>query len=182
MARGIGVFALAAPAALSFSSSSPTPPTARALHALALSSAVGARKLLFRFVRPQAGFALADVVLAMAIIGLGLAGVSAGFVHAVGGVEMGRQQTTATFLAEQRLEQVRGATFAAITAATFPAEGYDSIAGAGTYRRTVTITDNPGGAPFTKRVDVSVFYRPVMGWAVQTLEREVRLSTAIVSR
>ena len=52
-----------------------------------------------------AGFTLVEILIAAAVIGLGLVGVAAGFLHAVGGLEAGRQQTTAAFLAEQRIEQ-----------------------------------------------------------------------------
>ena len=41
------------------------------------------------------------------IIGVGLVAVGAGFDTAIQGIETGRQQTTATFLAEQRMEQVK---------------------------------------------------------------------------
>lgn len=136
-------------------------------------------------VRGQAGFTLAEVVIAVGIIGLGIVGVSAGLLYAWGGLEAGKQQTTAAFLAEQRIEQVKGtalANFAAVTTATFPAEAYGSIANAATYRRTVAITNNPGGLVDTKLVEVTVFYRPVTGLGVLTTERQVRLSTLMADR
>ena len=54
----------------------------------------------------QGGFTLAELLAAIVIIGIGLVAVGAGFDTAIQGIETGRQQTTATFLAEQRMEQI----------------------------------------------------------------------------
>lgn len=133
----------------------------------------------------EAGFTLVEILIACAIIGLGLVAVSAGFGMGVEGVEAGRQQSTAVFLAEQRMEQVRAAAMAAanlanVTAANFPAEAYGSIAGAARYRRTVTIV--PNAVPAGARVDVIVFYQPVTGWGVLVTERQLQLSVFLASR
>lgn len=130
----------------------------------------------------EGGFTLAELLVAMVVLAVGLVAVASGFSYGLAGVEAGKQQTTATFLAEQGLEQIKGTAFVSITAATFPAEGYGAITGAPGYRRTVTVTDAPAGVTNTKRVDVSVFYRPVTGWGVLTAERQVRLSTLVASR
>ena len=139
----------------------------------------------------QAGFTIAELLAAVFVISLALVAVGAGFATAIQGTETGRQQTTATFLAEQRMEQVHATAlgnslvacmgFANITAACFPAQAYNSIANAPGYRSTVTITDYVvGGAITRKRVDVEVFYRPIVAWGVQlAAERSVRLSTLI---
>jgi hypothetical protein len=76
--------------------------------------------------------------------------------------------------------------FANITGACFAAQAYGSIpnaSGSG-YRSTVTVTDYVvNGAVARKRVDVEVFYQPVVGWGVQlSAERSVRLSTLIANR
>jgi type II secretory pathway pseudopilin PulG len=142
----------------------------------------------------QGGFTLADLLAAIFVISLGLVAVGAGFATAIQGTESGRQQTTATFLAEQRLEQIRATAlgsslvacmgFVNITAACFPAQPYASIASAPGYRSTVTITDYVVGANIArKRVDVEVFYRPIVAWgAAPSPERSVRLSTLIANR
>ena len=146
-----------------------------------------------RYSGGQAGFSLAELLAAVFVISLGLVAVGAGFATAIQGVETGRQQTTATFLAEQRLEQVRATAlgnslvacmgFANITPACFPAQAYSSITSAPGYRSTVTITDYiVNGAVARKRVDVEVFYQPIVAWGVlQTAERSVRLSTLIAN-
>src|SRR6266481_5273798 len=55
----------------------------------------------------EAGFTLAEIMVACAIISVGLVAVSTGFGFGVDGVEAGRQQSTAVFLAEQRIEQAK---------------------------------------------------------------------------
>jgi prepilin-type N-terminal cleavage/methylation domain-containing protein len=142
----------------------------------------------------QAGFTLAELLAAVFVISLGLVAVGAGFATAIQGVETGRQQTTATFLAEQRMEQIRATAlgnslvacmgFANITTACFPAQAYNSITSAPGYRSTVTVTDFVVGiAVARKRVDVEVFYQPVVAWGVQlSAERSVRLSTLFANR
>ena len=125
----------------------------------------------------QAGFTLAEVLAACFIIGVGLVAAAAGFVTGVQGVEAGRQQTTASFLAEQRMEQIKAtamANFANVTNANFPNEAYGSIPNATGFRRTVNIVDNPAGLANTKRVDISVFWNQVGGYGQG--ERRVDLS------
>lgn len=128
------------------------------------------------------GLTLLEVLFAISLLTVGLLAVAVAFPVGVSGVEQGRQQTTALFLAEQRLEQAKATDFTAITAANFPAEALGTIAGFPRYRRAVTITNSPGGVANTLRIDVSVFYRPVMSFGVLASEREVRLSTLIAER
>ena len=136
----------------------------------------------------QSGFTLAEVMVACAIISVGLIAVSTGFGFGVDGVEAGRQQSTAVFLAEQRIEQAkelaaRKPNLADLNTTNLPAtEAYGSISGApSTYRRTTTITTNPGGTTGA-RVDVSVFYKPVTGRGVLATERVVSLSIFLANR
>jgi len=150
-------------------------------------------RLVQRIFGSEAGFTLAELVAAVFVISLGLVAVGAGFATAIQGVETGRQQTTATFLAEQRMEQVHATAlgnslvacmgFVNITAACFPTQAYASITNAPGYRSTVTITDyEVGGNVARKREDVEVFYQPVVAWGVQlSAERSVRLSTLIAN-
>jgi prepilin-type N-terminal cleavage/methylation domain-containing protein len=136
----------------------------------------------------QGGFTLAEVLVACAVVSVGLVAVASGFGYGVDGVEAGRQQSTAVFLAEQRIEQakelaMRQTGLVQLTVANLPAtEAYGTITGAPPrYRRTTTITSNPGGTAGA-RVDVSVFYRPVTGRGVLTNERQVSLSIFLASR
>ena len=139
----------------------------------------------------RAGFKVGEYLAAVFVISLCLVAVGAGFATAIQGVETSRQQTTAAFLAEQRLEQIRATAlgnslvacmgFANISGACFAAQAYGSIPNAPGYRSTVTVTDYVvNGAVARKRVDVEVFYRPVVAWGVlNTAERSVRISTLI---
>jgi prepilin-type N-terminal cleavage/methylation domain-containing protein len=142
----------------------------------------------------QRGFTLVEIMIACAVIGVGLVTASYAFTVGIQHVETGRQQTTALFLAEQRMEQVKAAAakateppLAYLTSANFPAEAYGSIAGSEKFRRTVTLTTftaadlgTPSGGV---RVDVDVFYRQITAKGVLTsTERSVRLSHLFGSR
>jgi len=136
----------------------------------------------------EAGFTLSELLVACAILSVGLIAVATGFGLGVDGVEAGRQQSTAVFLAEQRIEQakdlaMRQTGLVQLTVANLPAtEAYGTIAGAPpSYRRTTTITTNPGAVPGA-RVDVTVFYRPVTGRGVLSTERSVSLSIFLANR
>jgi prepilin-type N-terminal cleavage/methylation domain-containing protein len=138
--------------------------------------------------RGSAGFTLAEILVACAIISVGIVAVATGFGIGVDGVEAGRQQSTAVFLAEQRIEQakelaMRQTGLVQLTVANLPAtEAYGTIAGAPpSYRRTTAIVPTPGGTPGA-RVDVVVFYRPVTGRGVLTIERSVSLSIFLANR
>jgi type II secretory pathway pseudopilin PulG len=155
-------------------------------------------RFLRRWDLGEAGFTLVEIIVACGVIGTGLVAASYGFTTGVQGVETGRQQTTALFLAEQRMDQVKAAALRAtepplgyVTAANFPNEGYGAItptAAFPKFRRTVTITPYTGpagGLPVGTqgiRVDVSVFYRQITAAGVPTTERQVQLSTFLASR
>lgn len=146
-----------------------------------------------KVLRSNDGFTVAELLAAVFVLSLGLVAVGAGFATAIQGVETSRQQTTATFLAEQRMEQVRATAlgdslvscmgFTNITSACFPTQAYSSIANAPGYRSTVTVTDYiVNGSITRKRVDIEVFYQPITAWGVlTTAERSVRLSTLIAN-
>jgi prepilin-type N-terminal cleavage/methylation domain-containing protein len=57
----------------------------------------------------QRGMTLAEVIIAVAIIGVGLVALSSAIPLGAYGVQEGNQLSTATFLANQRMEQVRNA-------------------------------------------------------------------------
>lgn len=138
--------------------------------------------------RDQRGMTLVELLVAVAIITVGLVAIGAGFQIATVGVAVGQQQTTATFLAEQRLESIRSYLvsssgtqgFANVTNTNFPAaEAYGTIANYATYRRDTTIT-NPTAT--TKRVTVSVFWRTVAVSSTANPERNVTVSALLTSR
>lgn len=114
----------------------------------------------------ERGFTLAEILVAMVIISIGLVGIAVVVPVASYGVQEGNQLSTATFLAEQRIEQARNkvwtaspttdclgvgtppaiaagftcpAPAAAAGAVTFPNE--TPVAGFTGYNRTTSITD-----------------------------------------
>jgi len=53
------------------------------------------------------GFTLVEILVATLILSVGIVAVASGLHYAIGGVEVGRGETAAVFLAEQRLELLR---------------------------------------------------------------------------
>jgi prepilin-type N-terminal cleavage/methylation domain-containing protein len=64
-------------------------------------------------VADQRGTTLAEIMIAIAIIAVGLVALSSAIPLAAYGIQEGNQLSTATFLANQRMEQVRNATWRA---------------------------------------------------------------------
>jgi type II secretory pathway pseudopilin PulG len=136
----------------------------------------------------EGGFTLAEILVACAVISVGIIAIAAGYGYGVDGVEAGRQQSTAVFLAEQQIELAKqwaasAPNLANVNSTNLPTtEAYGTITGAPpSYRRTTTITSNPSGVSGA-RVDVNVFYRPVTGRGVLTTERSVALSIFLANR
>jgi Tfp pilus assembly protein PilV len=137
----------------------------------------------------EAGFTLAETLTAVTVLTVALVALLFATGFGVTGLDGARRSTTALFLAERRMEEIKAfamsdaATrgWANVTAANFPAEAYASIPSYGDYRRTVTITDNPGAVANTKQIEVFVFYRPVSTTGVGG-ETSVSVSTLLVFR
>lgn len=138
--------------------------------------------------RNEGGFTLGEVLVATLVLSVGLVAVAAGFQYATSGVETGRAETAATFLAEQRLEELKALALADWTNATLKAgtttEGHGDAGDTARYRRVTTITDAPGGTctATCKLVQVTVFYRPVTGGGGLDQERRLDVATMLVSR
>ena len=118
----------------------------------------------------ERGMTLTELLMAVFIITIGLTAIAGGNQLATSSINVGQQETTASFLAEQG--------FSNVTSGNFPAEAYNSIASYGSYRRATTIS-NPSAT--VKVVVVNVFYFPV-GVASTGAERQVTLSTALRQR
>ena len=138
--------------------------------------------------RNERGFTLGEVLVATLVLAVGLVGIATGFQYATSSVEIGKGETTAAFLAEQRVEWLKSLALSNWTSATLDAgtttEGYGSIADAALYRRVTTITNSPGGACAArcKLVQVTVFYRPVTGRGQLDQERRLDVVTMLVTR
>jgi prepilin-type N-terminal cleavage/methylation domain-containing protein len=65
------------------------------------------------FVTNQRGMTLMEVIVAVAIIGIGLVALLSAIPISAYGIQEGNQLSTATFLANQRMEQVRNAVWTA---------------------------------------------------------------------
>ena len=160
----------------------------------------------------EAGFTLAELLVATFIIVVGLTAVATGFQAATAGIATGRGETVAIFLAEQRLEQLKavalvnfngpwpsGPSLAAGTTTEFcqtsnigttgtNCQG-SAISGTASYTRTTVIGDNPGGAGCTgvaplicKRIRVSVTYRPVTSRGDLSQLRQVDVFSQVAPR
>jgi len=161
--------------------------------------------IIERRVIDERGFTLAEVLVAAVIIMVGLVAVGAGFQYATAGVATGRGETVATFLAEQRIEQLKATAltnYTGLTAGTTTEYCQSSnigstssncqstsFSGATTYTRTTTITDNPGGTGCTgtapnlcKRIRVSVTYRPVTSRGDVSKTRQVDVYAVVAPR
>lgn len=139
-------------------------------------------------VKGRAGFTLIEVLIAIVFVSVGIVAVLSSLSVGVSGIDRGRRTTTALFLCEQRMEEIKSFAISQnplqgwtnVVAAAFPAEGYGAIAGYPDYRRTVTITNNPGGAANTKQVEVWVFFRPIS--PTNGGENSITTATLVVSR
>lgn len=130
------------------------------------------------------GLSLAEVVVAAAVLTVGMLAALSATAVGFAGVEAAHRSSVALFLAEERIEQVRAVALAApvrgrpwLTAQQFPTEPYGTIAGRPGYRRLTEVALEPDGLPDTCRVSVSVFYRPGGGAGPETFERLSTLMT-----
>jgi prepilin-type N-terminal cleavage/methylation domain-containing protein len=144
----------------------------------------------------QRGLTLPEILVAMAILTIGLlgmasalavssGGVSAAITGGQGAIERGFGVSAATMLAQARLEQVKRADYIItggvdeITAANFPSEPFGSIAGHANFSRSVTIENSTPG-PTMKTVTVTVRYRYTAGSG--RIEEGLTLGTIVAAR
>jgi hypothetical protein len=127
-------------------------------------------------------------MVATLVLSIGIVAVVTGLQFATGGVEHGRGETTATLLAEARLEELKALALidwnhATLSAGT-TAEGYGAMAEAPHHRRVTVIVESPGGACTVncRLVGVTVFYRPVTAQGQLNQERRVDVATLFASR
>lgn len=78
-------------------------------------------------------------------------------------METGREQTTALFLAEQRLEQVKARALRDFDGITTTTYSEDPVSGFPGFRRVLEMRPGPAGIADTVRVEVVVTYRSLGG-------------------
>ena len=143
----------------------------------------------------ERGFTLAELLVAIFVLTIGLVAVATGFQYATSGVETGKGETQAVFLAEQRLEFLKNLALtswssACLGAGTTNETSSTAVAActpsppSGNYRRDTTIADNPGAPCATngKMITVSVFYKPITGQGDLSQERQVAVVVLLVPR
>ena len=133
-----------------------------------------------RMILNERGMSLAEVLVASVIVTVGLTAIAGGFQYALSGIEVGKKQSEAVFLAEQKLEQIKADAsnnFAAM--GPYNAEAYGTIALHPSHRRTVSVTN---ATATTKVVTVSVFYQLQGSYGVAQQERQVRLDAIVAQR
>ena len=102
-----------------------------------------------------------EVLVALAFLGVMAVGMTSLAIGVLNGNARSRSMATAVYLAHDRLETIRNAAYANITAANYPTEGYATIAVGNPsvsfpeFQRTVTIQDDTP-IPGVKRVVVTV--------------------------
>lgn len=138
--------------------------------------------------REESGFTLVEILVAIAILMIGLVAVMQWFPMGTAGVESGRRQSTGVFLAEQKIEQIKAWSLSAAAGQGFATvvqggaccanDGFNTIPGYPEYSRTVTITPDPASAT-RKLVRVQIQYRRVTAQGVLTGGTQVDIATLI---
>lgn len=124
--------------------------------------------------RDQSGLTLVEVMAAMALIGIGLAGLLAVVPISSYGIQEGSQLSTATFLAEQRLEEIRNAAWSSATPA-YDCLGVGPAAApsSNTCTRTTPTVCNSGAACVTYADETAITGYTGYGRTVRVLDCSV---------
>lgn len=136
---------------------------------------------------------LIEVIAAIAVVALGLSAFASSIPVASMAVSEGAQLSTATFLAAERMEEIRAAEWRAGSARQRPSVAFPDEAALpspyAAYGRQVRIVDcgvPPGcGAatsPFLRQVTVRVAYRPGTASGLGAYDKAASLTTLIAER
>ena len=108
--------------------------------------------------KKNGGFTLTEVLIAVVILSVGLLGLSAMTVAMTKSQAFGNKLTTATALAQKKLEEIKNTSYTDVVSANYPLEGYNTIPRYPQFSRSVTITaDSP--LADTKTVMVTVAWK-----------------------
>lgn len=124
--------------------------------------------------RAYRGFTLIEVMISIVVLSISVLGFSAMTMGTIRGLSISDKLTTATTLAQTKMEELNNAPYADVIAENFPLEDYGAIAGYEKFRRSVTIS---AATPEmnTKTVTVNVWWHDDVGTT-----RNVNLSTLIL--
>jgi prepilin-type N-terminal cleavage/methylation domain-containing protein len=115
------------------------------------------RSIVLHYRQHEHGFTLSEVLMAIVVLSVGLLGLSAMMIAATNSLAFSKKLTTATTLAQDKLEEIKYATYASIVSANHPVEDYKTIPGYAQFKREVTISAGP--VPDTKTVIVTTSWR-----------------------
>jgi type IV pilus assembly protein PilV len=99
--------------------------------------------LLLHYRKPEHGFTLSEVLIAMVVLSVGLLGLSAMMVVATNSLAFSKKLTTATTLAQDKLEAIKHTTYTSVVPANYPVEDYKTIPGYAQFKREVAISAGP---------------------------------------
>ena len=131
------------------------------------------RRALRLLAADQAGMSLAEILVACVIIAIGLVGLLSAVPTASYGIQEGRQLSTATFLANQRLEQARNAAW---TWTPLNVPPVNDCLGTSTSSTAAPISIACNGAAVTTFADEGPMAAPYAGYA-----RTVRITDCSVA-
>lgn len=121
----------------------------------------------FRFVflnklkASEKGFTLLEILIALTIFSVGVMAIAQMLLSSIRGNAAANRLTKATFLAEQKLEEVLATSFDDITSANFPTDDYNTITNYAEFKRVVSITTN--SANIFKSITVTVYWKNADG-------------------
>lgn len=141
--------------------------------------------------KDEAGLTLVEILVAVAVIMIGLVAVMQLFPVGTQSMDTGRKQSTAVFLAEQRIEQIKAFALSnpwsnlpancspCAAVAPFNSQGFNTIPGYPEY--SITVNLQPGPTATTRLVRIQVSYRRITGGgsAVQAAGNQVDMATLI---
>ncbi len=119
--------------------------------------------LAFQAGKNSAGFTLAEVLVAIVILSVGFLGLSAMTISTIRGLSFSKDLTTATVLAQEKMEEIRHASYAKVSQTNYPLEDYNTISGYPQFRRVVTISSSQ--IPNTKTAVVSTNWKDIRNFS-----------------
>ncbi len=105
--------------------------------------------------KTQKGFTLIEILVAMSLLSIGFLGTASLAVGIVKGNYHARQNTTATVLAQDKLERIINEGYSLAVSST---EGYNNILGYSAFRRNTVVSLNTPLVDM-KTINVEVFWK-----------------------